>query len=342
MNKNIYKFLMKDIFEGNIVIDESMVKNIQEYNFIKDEISCEICNKIVIMPKQCQSCETVFCEKCITEWKSKNNTCPKRCQNFIINDSPKLIKKLLDKINIECLYCKNVFNYDTYIYKHFSECYKKNRKIKCPFCSGCEVSYSKIEEYENKHLKEKEELLNDINRYKQKIKELENNQNKVQYKWATIQKKKNFELSKENKTIKIHYSSCYNLYFLDYIFDNSDNEYSIGISLNTFGKQLDYIQLGFINEYFTNYCLCQVPNNSFFIRVDNQTIYEGSKKKLTIDLLDKTKIILLFVLNLKTKQLNIKNYDTKKSYGIINVEGNYFRFLVSKCNPGDIEYTILP
>ena len=45
---------MKGQNKFDINIDESMIKNIGEIDLIKDEIICEICNGIVIKPKQCQ------------------------------------------------------------------------------------------------------------------------------------------------------------------------------------------------------------------------------------------------------------------------------------------------
>ena len=133
--------------------------------------------------------------------------------------------------------------------------------------------------------------------------------------------------------------------FLDFIF-SGDNEYSLGISLNTFNQNLPHIYLDFINENFNqnlngSYCLCQCPDNSFYIRVDNETIYEG-KNTISVVLEHKTNINLLFILNLKDKILNIKNYDTNKSYGKVNIKGKSFKFFVGKCNSGDIEYNILP
>ena len=340
---------MKDKSENSIIIDESMIKNVQEYNVIKDEISCEICSGILIKPKQCQSCESLFCEKCINEWKNKNNSCPKRCSKFILIDPPKIVKKLLDKINIQCSYCKSDFKYETYVYKHYPECYQKYKMVKCPLCSKSDIHYYQIEEYENKILKEKEQLLNEIKIYKEKIKELENNQNKknlniIQYKWCVNQKKSNFILSNDNKNIKINYSSCYNIYFVDFNF-NGNNEYSLGISLNTFGKQLSLYYLGFINENFDDnlcslHCLCCAPDNCFYIRLDNGSLYEG-KKKFSVKIEDKNKLNLLFILALKNKKLNIKNYDSNISYGIINVTGKSFRFFVGKCNSGEIEYHLL-
>lgn len=87
-------------------------------------------------------------------------------------------------------------------------------------------------------------------------------------------------------------------------------------------------------------CICRKPDNSFYIRIDNNTIYEG-KNEYKIKLENQLKLNLRFILNLKTKQLDIKNYDNNNSYKIINIYGNIFKFFVQKCNKGIIEYTIL-
>ena len=242
---------MKKNNEISFYIDESMINNIQEYNVIKDEITCEICYRIVIKPKQCQTYETIFCENWINDWKTKNNSYPKRCVQFVIKEAPKIIKKLLDKLKIQCNYCQNIFNYETFLYKHFPECYRKNRLVKCPFCTDCQIKYKFIEEYESKYFKEKEQLLNEIKLYKERIKELENIK-ESQYKWDTIQNNKHsstFILSNENKIIKSNYFSCYNKLLLNFNFIN-EIEYSFGVSLNTFEKYLDFIYLGFINENY--------------------------------------------------------------------------------------------
>jgi len=52
----------------DLFIDESMIKNINDYNSIKEEIICEICQIILVKPKQCGACESIFCEKCIKTW----------------------------------------------------------------------------------------------------------------------------------------------------------------------------------------------------------------------------------------------------------------------------------
>ena len=179
---------MKNNNDIKLYINESMIKNTQVFNVIKDEIICEICSGILINPKQCQSCESIFCENCIKEWNKKNNSCPKRCSNFIIKEPSKIIKRLLDKLKIECNYCKKDFNYETFLFKHYPECYKENELVKCPFCPDCKIKNKLIEEYKNKYLKEKEELLKQIIIYKERIKELEGYK-EIKYKWDITQKK---------------------------------------------------------------------------------------------------------------------------------------------------------
>ena len=191
---------------------------------------------IVVKHKICETFETLFCENCINNWKKKNNTCPKRCSNFIIKDAPTVLKKLLDKLKILCTFCKNDFNYDTYLYKHFPECYKTNRLVKCPFCPNCKIKFCLIEEYE-KILKENEQLKNKIKMYEENNQKIQNI-NKISYRWKKDQIKNDFTLSNDNKTIKINYSSCYNTYVLDYDFIE-ELEYCLDISINNFVIELD-------------------------------------------------------------------------------------------------------
>ena len=171
--------------------------------------------------------------------------------------------------------------------------------------------------------------------YKEKIK----NPIKIPYKWSNNQIKNNFILSNDNKTIKIDYISCYNIYFMDYDFKEKV-EYSFGIFINTFGKNLDNNYIGFRNEIENKSCVCCFSENSFYVDIFLETIFEGMNQ-YKINLTDRTKINLKFVLNLKNKTLDIKNYNTDISYKVINIKGNNFKFFVGKCNKGTIEYTIL-
>ena len=99
--------------------------------------------------------------------------------------------------------------------------------------------------------------------------------------------------------------------------------------------------LCFINEQFDYECLCCRPKNALYIRIDEDSIYYNDKK-ISTKLDNKTNFKLKFILNLNQNKLEIKNYDTNKSYGIVDIDGITFKFFVSKCNYGIIEYTILP
>ena len=90
-----------------------------------------------------------------------------------------------------------------------------------------------------------------------------------------------------------------------------------------------------------NYCLCFLPNNSFYINMGSETIFQG-QSKYQVQIENKENLNLKFILNLKTKKLDIKNYDSNISYRIIDVLGNNFRFFVGNCGGGGtIKYTIL-
>ena len=326
-----------------LFIDESMIKNINDYNSIKDEIICEICQGILIKPKQCEICESIFCEKCINSWLAKNNSCPKRCDKFVMKDCPKLMKKILDKLIIQCPLCKNEFNYDSFVYKHYNICVEEKKMVKCPLCGDCQIKYKTLMEYNNKLKEEKNEILKELEKYKNKMNELKNN-NKSNLKWSKVQKYQGFSLADEDRKITINYSGCYTMYFIDYLF-SGNIEYSICIHSNTFGKLYDYVYIGFINENFNNNydCLCCFPGNAFYIRIDDEKIYYNGLNgfELQTKVNNKTNFSLKFNLDLKNNELEIKDYDTDKSYGKVDVTGKQFKFFVSKCNSGTIEYTIL-
>ena len=294
---------MEDNDNQELFIDDSTITNINEYNSIKDEITCEICQGILVKPKQCISCESIFCENCINSWLKKNNSCPKRCSKFEIKDCPRLMKKLLEKLIIQCSFCKKEFNYDTFVDKHYEGCCKENKSIKCPFCPDCQIKMKEFEEYQKKNNEEKEKLLKEIEVLKNKIKELEeNNENRnIILKWSRNQKKNNFKLNPDETSIKIEHSNCYTFYVLNQDFTERKT-YSFGLSVNTFGKLYDYFAIGFINENFDDDCFCCKPGKSYYLRIDEETIYSDNVKYST-KISDKTFFKLLFILNLTENSL---------------------------------------
>ena len=83
-------------------LNDSLVLNKTFYNQMDDQLSCSICMCLLNNPRMCTGCETPFCKKCIEDWKSKNNSCPNRCEPFMLKDISKALKNLLDKVFLKC------------------------------------------------------------------------------------------------------------------------------------------------------------------------------------------------------------------------------------------------
>lgn len=258
-----------------------------------------------------------------------------------MKNCPKLMIKILDKLQIICPICKNEFNYDSFVYKHYDECLEEKKMVKCPLCEDCKIKYKKLMEYNNKLKEENNKISKELEIYKNKINEMKNNINS-KLKWSKFQKFKTFSLSDEDRKIKINYAGCYVIYYLDYLFSDK-TEYSFGIHVNTFGKLYEHVYIGFLNENFNNkVCLCCNPSNAFYIKIDLENIYyNGRCTRISTQLGNKTNFGLRINLDLRNNTLEFKDYDSDKSYGKVDVLGNKFRFVVSKCNSGTIEYSIL-
>jgi len=74
-------------------IEESQIVNIDYYENLKNQLTCQICFGLLSSPVMCATCETPFCTNCINQWKSKKNTCPTRCSNIFLREVPRLFKK---------------------------------------------------------------------------------------------------------------------------------------------------------------------------------------------------------------------------------------------------------
>ena len=68
--------------------------------------------------------------------------------------------------------------------------------VKCPFCQNCKIKFKELEEYKNNINKERNELLKENQKLKEKIKELEGN-SKNKLKWSNSQKYQAYELKNQ-------------------------------------------------------------------------------------------------------------------------------------------------
>lgn len=61
---------------AKITVDR--ISNLDEVNNLLDFVKCGICYNLLDNPKQCYSCDSNFCEKCIVKSLLMQNYCP-RC-----------------------------------------------------------------------------------------------------------------------------------------------------------------------------------------------------------------------------------------------------------------------
>lgn len=76
---------------------------------VDEEFICSICHGVLEDPVQIAVCEHSFCKLCITEWLSKQQTCPldRRLLSVkILKPIPRVLKVFLSRVNISCDYAK--------------------------------------------------------------------------------------------------------------------------------------------------------------------------------------------------------------------------------------------
>lgn len=67
------------------VNEKTIIKN-ELYESLKDDITCSICQNLMINPVMCMNCMNIYCKKCIEKWKNKGGTCPNHCKEYNFRD----------------------------------------------------------------------------------------------------------------------------------------------------------------------------------------------------------------------------------------------------------------
>lgn len=120
-----------------------------ELNRFTEEIDeffiCEICRKVVRKPRECNSCQNLFCKSCI----DLKNTCPSGCFDFKPVNPSKFAMLVYSRLKLKC---KNHSNGCEYFSKIKEVCeHEKNccfEKVKCssPVCDVYFVNSQKTQE----------------------------------------------------------------------------------------------------------------------------------------------------------------------------------------------------
>lgn len=56
------------------------------YETLKDDITCSLCQHLMIYPVMCMNCMNIYCKKCIEDWTKKGGGCPNKCNEYKFKD----------------------------------------------------------------------------------------------------------------------------------------------------------------------------------------------------------------------------------------------------------------
>lgn len=109
---------------------------------VDEELVCPICAGVLEEPLQAAVCEHAFCRACITEWLSRQPTCPVDRSSITttnLRPVPRILKNLLSRLSISCdnaIYgCTQILKLDS-LNNHLDEC-EHNPKKPLPCERGC-------------------------------------------------------------------------------------------------------------------------------------------------------------------------------------------------------------
>ncbi|CAH1112586.1 unnamed protein product [Psylliodes chrysocephalus] len=147
---------------------------------VDEELVCPICSEVLEDPIQAPVCEHTFCKTCITEWISRQPTCPVDRQILTspqLRQVPRIIRNLLSRL---CLTCDNAQYGCTRVLKldalpaHLEEC-EHNPKRPLPCEQGCGLIIPKDELKDHNCVKELRALIHTqqqkLNEFQQEINE---------------------------------------------------------------------------------------------------------------------------------------------------------------------------
>ena len=61
-----------------------------------------ICTKIVLDPKECSKCQTLFCKTCIEKWQKEKRYCPLQCPDAEYVKIHKFVNNILMELRFNC------------------------------------------------------------------------------------------------------------------------------------------------------------------------------------------------------------------------------------------------
>ena len=108
--------------------EENIVKD-DVFKAVKKDIICPICFELMIVPMICVECMTLYCQKCIEQWKKKGGGCPYRCKVFDFRKIPEN-KRKISSIKFRCIKgCGAEIPFNEIENHDKLECFKKKKTM---------------------------------------------------------------------------------------------------------------------------------------------------------------------------------------------------------------------
>lgn len=164
---------------------------------VDEELICPICSGVLEDPIQALVCEHAFCKACITEWISRQPTCPVDRQIVTspqLRQVPRIIRNLLSRLCITCdnaqYGCTRVLKLDA-LATHLEEC-EHNPKRPLPCEQGCGLIIPKDELKDHNCVKELRAL---IHTQQQKLSEFQ--QEMTEQRFLLVEQRREMQLLKD-------------------------------------------------------------------------------------------------------------------------------------------------
>lgn len=113
---------------------------------VDKDLICPLCHGVLEEPVQTSHCEHAFCNACIAQWFSQQQTCPVDCSAVTaaqLRPVPRIMRNMLSKLQIACDYagagCSAVVRLDG-LRSHLSDCqHSPQRPVPCERGCGLEM-----------------------------------------------------------------------------------------------------------------------------------------------------------------------------------------------------------
>ncbi|KAM3137409.1 hypothetical protein pb186bvf_010589 [Paramecium bursaria] len=197
-----------------LLFDEESVKN--------NLLICPICQMVLIQPKECQTCQNLFCNECLGSWLSKSTTCPFKCPYPNFQQPHRFIKNALSNILLKCPNhqkgCKHKCTQEN-IELHYEKCQYVDQQIddlnmdQIGFCNICQ-SYYNLQIVHT--CVNKQKIINELEQSQMQL--IESHQQMVQnYEQQLIQKEEEIKALKDDLIFQKY--SCHNNHKLTWVED---------------------------------------------------------------------------------------------------------------------------